>query len=582
MQGKHVFKPRTETALNLESFIADDHFLRKVDRVLEMSFVREITVACYADGIGRSSIDPEVFFRMLLVAHLYGIKSDRRLCEEVRYNLAYRWFCRLSLEDDIPDHSSLSRIRDRYGEEIFEAVFRRIVAICKDKGLVAHECHVMTDATLIAADASLNSLIHNDPEIAEQEAADQHRHRGLRDSSSARRVTNQTHTSRTDPEATLAQKEGTPRQLKYKVHQTIDADSRVILDTEVTTGARHDNQPYLTQLQRLQDKYHISIREATADRGYGSAAIIRTLQQQGITTYIPLWSGRAGNSKYMKGELIYDSKRDRFRCPRGKYLTPNASTSGNCKRYVSSSADCRHCPRRSTCPTEAQKKLPYIRYVRRSLDQDLFEEVLARMEEPEFGRKLSERMWKAEGLFAEAKQNHGLTRARYRGRAKVQIQAYLIAMAQNLKRLVSLFYYGLVIRWFYRRRATALPPSRSFSSRTFSTGPVVLRMNQKHGRSDDFTESLGQSHHETRDSRESASRASRTAKVLASSVAPIFAAPSSEELECPAIVTSVSVLSPLLVIFHTLWRVLLRHVAPCGCELYNRGPLLTLSVTSIG
>ncbi len=108
---------------------------------------------------------------MLLVAHFYGIKSDRRLCEEVRYNLAYRWFCRLSLEDDIPDHSSLSRIRDRYGEDIFEAVFRRIVAICKEKGLVAQECHVMTDASLIAADASLNSLIHNDPEIAEKELA---------------------------------------------------------------------------------------------------------------------------------------------------------------------------------------------------------------------------------------------------------------------------------------------------------------------------------------------------------------------------------------------------------------------------
>ena len=225
-------------------------------------------------------------------------------------------------------------------------------------------------------------------------------------------MTNQTHTSCTDPDATLAQKEGTPRQLKYKVHQSIDADSRVILDTEVTTGARHDNQPYLGQLQRIRTRYQINIREATADRGYGSAAIIRTLQQQGITTYIPLWSGRVGNSKYLKGELIYDRKRDRFRCPRGKYLTPNPSTSGNCKRYVSSSADCRHCPRRSTCPTEANKKLPYKRYVRRSLDQDLFEEVQARMEEPEFGRKLSERMWKAEGLFAEAKQNHGLTRAK--------------------------------------------------------------------------------------------------------------------------------------------------------------------------
>jgi transposase len=325
MQGKHVFQPRTRTVIDLESFIAEDHFLRRVNRVLEISFVRDLTAACYAVGMGRFSIDPEVFFRILLVAYLYGIKSDRRLCEEVRYNLAYRWFCRLSLDDEIPDHSSLSRIRDRYGGEIFETVFRRIVEFCKEKGLVAQECHVMTDATLIAADASLNSLIHNDRKEAEKETITHRRNRGLKGSSLTRRVTNQTHTSRTDPDATLAQKEGTPQQLKYKVHQSIDANSRVILDTEVTTGARHDNQPYLGQLQRIQERYKITIREATADRGYGSAAIIRTLQQQGTTTYIPLWSGRVGNSKYLRGELVYEKKKDRFRCSQGKYLNSEPS-----------------------------------------------------------------------------------------------------------------------------------------------------------------------------------------------------------------------------------------------------------------
>ena len=117
--------PRQRRAIDLESFVAEDHFLRQIDRVLDLKFVRELTAARYADGQGRPSIDPEVFFRMQLVAYFYGITTDRRLCEEVRYNLAYRWFCRLSLEDDVPDHSSLTRIRDRLGEEIFEAVFRR-------------------------------------------------------------------------------------------------------------------------------------------------------------------------------------------------------------------------------------------------------------------------------------------------------------------------------------------------------------------------------------------------------------------------------------------------------------------------
>ena len=167
MQGVHAFDPKAKASIDLESFVAEDHFLRRIDRVLDLSFIRELTAARYADGQGRPSIDPEVYFRMQLVAYFYGITKDRRLCEEVRYNLAYRWFCRLSLADDVPDHSSLTRIRDRLGEEVFEAVFRRIVAQCQQKGLVKEHCRVMTDATLIAADASLNSLVHNDPEQAQ-------------------------------------------------------------------------------------------------------------------------------------------------------------------------------------------------------------------------------------------------------------------------------------------------------------------------------------------------------------------------------------------------------------------------------
>ncbi len=157
MQGVHAFEPKAKASIDLDSFVAEDHFLRRIDRVHDLAFVRELTAPRYAVEQGRPSIDPEVYFRMQLVAYLYGIAKDRRLCEEVHYNLAYRWFCRLSLEEDVPDHSSLTRIRDRLGEEVFEAVFRRIVAQCQQKGLVKERCRVMTDATLIAADASLNS-----------------------------------------------------------------------------------------------------------------------------------------------------------------------------------------------------------------------------------------------------------------------------------------------------------------------------------------------------------------------------------------------------------------------------------------
>jgi transposase len=236
MPGKHSFDPRAETVISLESFVPQDHFLRQVDRALDLSFVRELTAPCYADHLGRPSIDPEVYFRMQWVAYLYGIQSERRLCEDLSCNLAYRWFCRLSPTEEVPDHSSFTSIRDRYGEKIFETVLGRIVALCKAKGLVHEECRVMTDATLIAADAATMSLVLQEPAQVQQDKNSPAGSAGPPGTSGQLKVSNDTHHSLTDPDATLARKDRTPLQLKYKVHQTIDAESRVILDTSRDHG----------------------------------------------------------------------------------------------------------------------------------------------------------------------------------------------------------------------------------------------------------------------------------------------------------------------------------------------------------
>ena len=169
MQGQHAFNPHARMIVDLESFVAPDHLLRRVNRVMDFTFIRQLTAPCYAADV-RPSIDPKVCFRMVLIGFFHGIASERRLCEEVRDNLAYRWFCRLALDDPVPDHSSFTRIRDRYGEAMFSAAFRHIVKQCFEKGLVSKECRVVTDATLIAADAALDSLVHNDPKEAEKEA----------------------------------------------------------------------------------------------------------------------------------------------------------------------------------------------------------------------------------------------------------------------------------------------------------------------------------------------------------------------------------------------------------------------------
>ena len=473
MQGSHSFDPRAKVEIDLESSVGPNHVLRKIDRLLDMAFVRELTSACYAEGKGRPSIDPEIYFRIELVGYLFGIRSERQLCEQVRDNLAYRWFCHLPLNEGVPDHSSLTRIRDRLGEEVFETVFCAIVALCQKKGLVKEVCRVMTDATLIEADAALDSLVHNDSEQAKKEAeALQGRTKSV-DPPASRTISNKTHTSRTDSDATLAQKRGTPRRLKYKVHTTMDADSRVILDTEVTTGARHDSQPYLEQLQRVHHRHKIKICEAIADRGYGSAAIIRTLQQQGIETTIPLWHRRSGRNSGTAAGLVYEQEQDRIRCPAGKYLLPSPGDYWNRKRYTLS-GECTDCLFASTCPAKTRPKAPHTRFVLRPLDQDIFDEVQARMRDPTFGEKMSERMWKIEGLFAEAKQNHNLARAKYRGRSKVQIQAYFVAMAQNLKRLVALVYYWLVACWLRKQTKPDRSPKWMISATDFFNTPGGL------------------------------------------------------------------------------------------------------------
>jgi hypothetical protein len=257
------------------------------------------------------------------------------------------------------------------------------------------------------------------------------------------------------------------------VHQSIDAGSRVILDTHVTTGARHDNQPYLDQLRRIRDRYKLTICEAIADRGYGSAAIIEALQAEGMTSYIPLWNTRTGRNSGNAVGLVYEREKDRICCPADKYLYPSAGNYDNRKRYASLSGGCRECPHTPTCPAKNRRNAPHTRFVLRPNDQDLFDEVQARMRDPTFRQKMSERMWKCEGLFAEAKQNHGLARARYRGRQKVQIQAYLSGTAQNLKRLVFLLYCWLITWWSRDHKTPTPPPARPSQGQTFSTVPVV-------------------------------------------------------------------------------------------------------------
>ena len=157
MQGKHHYQPELFSTFNIEELIPKNHLLRKIDGILDLSFVRELTESFYSKNFGRPSIDPEVFVRMVLLEYFYDVPSDRQLCEELRYNLAYRWFCRFSMQDSIPDHSSMTRIRDRLGEETFKKIFYQVVELCRKNGLIKGE-RLMADGSMIYANASLYNM----------------------------------------------------------------------------------------------------------------------------------------------------------------------------------------------------------------------------------------------------------------------------------------------------------------------------------------------------------------------------------------------------------------------------------------
>jgi transposase len=438
MQGRQSYQAQMFSVFSLETLIPKGHLLRQIDEKVDFEFVREMTAPLYCQENGRPSIDPVLFVRICLLTYLYNIPSDRQVCEEIQYNLSYRWFCRLSMEDSVPDHSSLTRIRDRLGETTFKNIFDHIVRLCIEKGLVTGE-KVMMDGSLIKADAALSSLepIQSDePSTNIVNIKDSKPSKYIK----GRKFSNETHVSKTDPDCTLAGKVGEPKHLRYKNHCTIDRDSRIILDAHITTGANVDGHEMAGRLDHIEKTFSLKIDELTADRGYGYGINLDELNRRKTRSFVPNFHGDVGES--INPEMFpYDKERDVFTCRNGQVLskisTPESEKKEYAARYqVHGTKICFNCPFSNSCFTEPPKQGTRKRLVR-NIFWELQLDTKQREKTRTFQIVRGERQWKMEGIFAEGKDNHGLDRARYRGRAKVQIQAYMIAVVQNIKRMMG-------------------------------------------------------------------------------------------------------------------------------------------------
>ena len=343
----------------LDEAVPDDHLVRAIAAVLDLSWVYA-ELANYYPKIGRPSVDPVLMIRMLIVGYVFAIRSERALCREVQVNFAYRWFCGLSIEDKVPDHSVFSRARnERFGDSaIFRSVFERVVGACIRAGLVGGEGFAV-DASLIAADANKQRSIPGSQWSKEPDAQEVSRatkeYLGTLDDAAFGAASDVTpkFVSPSDPAAQWTGAMRGPAFFAYADNYLIDVKFGVIMDVEASRAIRQaEVGASRTMIERTEACFGIKPAWLAADTAYGSASNLDWLvNQQGIAPHVPVIDkSQRDDGTFSREDFIYDETRDIYICPAGKTLTTTGHVStDHTLRYLGSVPECRSCPLKAQC-----------------------------------------------------------------------------------------------------------------------------------------------------------------------------------------------------------------------------------------
>ena len=425
---------------SLRQLIPDDHVLVRVDRVLDLSWLRDEVADLYCLDDGRPGIDPEVAVRLMLAGLLSGIVHDRKLMREAHVNIAIRWFIGYGVHEKLPDHSSLTRIRQRWGADRFRKIFKRTVKACLQAKIATGEI-VHVDASLIRANVSWESLIERHVvEVLDENNIEVEKQN--RQSGKYKKV------CVTDPDATMATN-ARNRHLEpcYKQHTAVDDKMGVTLDVEVTTGEKNEGEMIAPQVDEVKATTGVDIKTVTADAGYAYAKVYGALERRGIDALIPA-KAEPIRSRVPLRRFRYDAKHDILRCPRKRVLRPTRPVKHG-RFFYSKAKDCARCPLRGDCLSKGRVNKAVV------VGDDYPALLRARRRRERWGeqdRRLYQRhRWRSEGFHGEAKTWHGLARAVRRGLTNMRIQAYLTAAAINLKRLAAALYAPFV-PWLARLR----------------------------------------------------------------------------------------------------------------------------------
>ena len=416
----------------LSSLIPDDHILKRVDKLLDLSWLREEVKDLYCMSNGRPGIDPEAAVRLMLAGFFQGVVHDRKLMREARVNIAIRWFSGYRLDEKLPDHSSLTKIRQRWGVERFKRIFLKTVQSCIDAGLVDGET-VHVDATLIRADVSWESLTteHAEAVIKENILADDKPKgpgRPKKQSKPKKRST-------TDPDATMTTSSHNRRMEPfYKQHGAVDDTCGVIVDVDITTGQQSEGSQLPDQIKRIESNTGKQIRTLSGDAGYAHGKNYEHLEEKNIDAIIPPQNEHNSPRHLPARRFKYDAKNKIVKCPAGKILTGRTENKKGCV-YRSTTKECCNCVLRKRCLGDNSKSRAIM--ITNGYEAMLRARRRRRKPDKKFIETYNRHKWKVEGMHGEAKTQHGLRRAVRRGLANVAIQAYLTAAVINLKRLAA-------------------------------------------------------------------------------------------------------------------------------------------------
>lgn len=436
------------TGINLDKRVRGDHVLRKVSQLVDFDFVYGEVQQSYGYN-GHVSVAPPMIVKLMLLLVLYNVRSERELMATLPERLDWLWFLGLDLDSEIPDHSVLSKARKRWGVELFQSFFERIVWQCVEAGLVDGK-KLFCDSSLVQADASCNSIVDSqglrrylNPAYRELEARLSEREEISKQDDSGddpprRNVVNQRFVSTTDPEASVVRKGKGTAKLHYQTHRGIDGAYGVITATVVGPGDQNEAHRLRDLIKAHQDHTRHSVEVVVADSKYGTTANFFDCHDHGISAHMPVLKQTQDKQEqrrkiFPESRFIYDPQKDTYACPAGQTLRKRKHwVERKAFEYVTARGVCQQCSLRAQCTRSESGGRTLKRHER----QELLDRLRAQARSAAARRDIRIRQHFMERSFAQATR-FGLKRARWRGQWRVQIQDYLIAIVQNIELLIA-------------------------------------------------------------------------------------------------------------------------------------------------